>query len=71
MVGASEDVAKAMGALQAKAEEVHSLQNKMQTDLTAAIDGESSNDTICLFIASLFRSSCDRFLSGPFHDLQI
>jgi hypothetical protein len=62
MAGASEDVAKAMGDLKAKAEEVHSLQNKMQTDLTAAIDGESTNDTIVLLIASMFRNSCDRSL---------
>jgi hypothetical protein len=40
MGSTGDDVAQAMGAVQAKVEEVHSLQNKMQADLTATIDGE-------------------------------
>lgn len=35
-----EDVAQAIRAMQAKAEEVKSVQNKMQIHLTAALDGE-------------------------------
>lgn len=35
-----DDVAHAMGAVQAAAEEVQSVQNKMQIDLTASLDGE-------------------------------
>lgn len=36
---AGEDVAQAMREVQEKAKEVHSVQNKMQIDLTAALDG--------------------------------